>query len=667
LPNVQLYILDKFQSPVPLGVAGELFIGGSGVGRGYVNHPDLTDEKFLPNPFSSEVGKRVYRTGDLVRYCADGMLQFVGRIDQQVKIRGYRIELSEIQTTILLHEGVQECVVLASEVSPGDKRLVAYLVLKKNHTFSISELRDFVKNTLPDYMVPTAFLTVESFPLTPNGKIDYKALPAPFTTNKRGEDFIAPRNELEAQLAKIWEELLEVNPIGINEDFFALGGHSLLSMRMLARIGSSMGKKLPVTIILQHPTIEQLAKAISTVTENDYSLLVPIQTKGTTRPLFLIHSANGNLVAYGELVRELGPEQVLYGIKARGVDGDQIPHSSIEEMATYYLELIKTVQPNGPYQLLGHSMGGLIVYEMARQLQHKGQEVGLVGLLDTYPPFTVQVKLRLPHIYNPFLQKQYVIMLDLFKGKKKPARTEDSVLYFDPVELWNLNEYEQQQFDYIYPKIREIDRLLSEASRKGGGNLESLKDRIVFSNSQPGEGSIEITKQVDENVPMLVQQESTKAVGFLQNLKAKAKRLIEPSKIQNYIWTKLPWLGYYMVDQKTHYLMTQFYRIDKHLPELKIIRLFEFIQIKVNGMIERAYKPQPYTGTVSFFISEEIPETNLQKDLRNWKKIIHGTTESYFVPGDHITLLEKPNVQVLAKKLLECMRESYTPSSDTNK
>jgi amino acid adenylation domain-containing protein len=262
ISNMRLYILDGKLRPLPIGVSGELYVGGIGVGRGYLNEPQRTAEAFLPDPFSTEAGARLYKTGDLARYLPDGNIEFLGRVDHQVKIRGYRIELGEIESLLRQHSTVQDVVVVVREEIPGDKSLVAYVVT--SHGGTETDLRNYLKERLPNYMVPTAFVLLESLPLTPNGKVDRRALPAPEHERlEQNEGFVAPTLPTHQQLIQIWEELLEVRPIGIRDNFFDLGGHSLLALRLISRIEQVFSKKISPNTLLADPTIEQLAHVLT--------------------------------------------------------------------------------------------------------------------------------------------------------------------------------------------------------------------------------------------------------------------------------------------------------------------------------------------------------------------------------------------------------------------
>jgi aspartate racemase len=380
LANRAIYILDQHGHPVPIGVHGHLHIGGAGLARGYLNRPDLTAEKFIPDPFRAEPGARMYKTGDLARYRPDGNIEFLGRVDHQVKIRGYRIELGEIEAVLGQHPAVREAVVLAREDAPGEKRLVAYVVADS----TADELRRFLKDKLPEYMVPAVVVLLEALPVTPNGKVDRRALPVPDRSRPELEKaFVAPRDDLELQLAHIWEEVLGVRPVGVTDNFFELGGHSLLAVRLFALIEKRLGRKLPLTAVFQGATVEHLAGVLrQPVTPGPQNSLVPIQPGGSKQPLFLVHPAGGHVFPYVHLVKFLGPDQPCYGLQARGVEDEQDPHTRIEDMAAWYIQALQTVQPTGPYLLGGWSMGGVVAFEMAQQLHAQGQRVALLALLD---------------------------------------------------------------------------------------------------------------------------------------------------------------------------------------------------------------------------------------------------------------------------------------------
>ncbi len=384
IANTTVYVLDPHFQPVPIGVAGELYIGGDGLARGYLNCPELTAEKFVSNPFSNEPGARLYKTGDLGRYRSDGHIEFLGRIDHQVKLRGYRVELGEIEAALGEHSAVQDNRVVMREAAPGDKRLVAYVVLKEGVIPTSSELRSYLKAKLPSYMVPSTFMTLEAFPLTTNGKLDCDALP-PLRSNDTQQEveLVAPRDETERLLCRIWSQVLGVNRIGIDDNFFAIGGHSLLAAKLFARLDEAFGCSLPLGVLFAAPTIRSLAECYrAPVERKTLSVLVPLRTGGKLSPIFAVPGVFGNVIGFAALARELGSEQPFYGLQSVGLDGTESPVASIEEMATLYLEEMQSVQAHGPYAILGACFGATVAYEMTRQLLAAGEEVGFLGLLD---------------------------------------------------------------------------------------------------------------------------------------------------------------------------------------------------------------------------------------------------------------------------------------------
>ena len=422
IANTEVYLLDEQLQPVPIGARGELYIGGDGLARGYQNLPHLTAERFLPHPFSSQPGARLYQTGDLARYRPDGTIEFLGRIDEQVKLRGLRIELGEIEAVLIQHASVKQTSVIVQEDVPSsirsntlsnipsNKRLIAYVVLHQDQVLrpenispftpypqrgprvphlSISQkLRYFLKERLPEYMVPSTFVILEALPLTPGGKVNRRALPPPDgrhedTYEDTYKEYIAPRNPTEVTLAEIWGQLLNLK-VGIHDDFFQLGGDSLLTMQLVDRIYQQFGRELPLSTLFLAPTIEQLARHLQPDTELLWSPLIAIQSTGSKPPFFCVHPILGTIFPYYELARHLGTDQPFYALQPLGING-QTPHSRIEDMASCYIEALRLVQPQGPYFLGGWSFGGLVAFEMAQQLQSK-QQVALLALLDTPAP-----------------------------------------------------------------------------------------------------------------------------------------------------------------------------------------------------------------------------------------------------------------------------------------
>ncbi|HEX7334998.1 MAG TPA: amino acid adenylation domain-containing protein [Pyrinomonadaceae bacterium] len=378
IANTQLYILDDEGEVVPLGVKGELYIGGAGVARGYLNRPDLTAERFVPDAYTGVRGARLYRTGDLARYRADGQIEFLGRADNQVKLRGHRIELEEIEAVLRGHDAVREVVVLVTDNGQAGQRIVAYVV-RSNTAIGLNDLRAYLHGRLPDYMVPATFVWLDAVPMTTNGKVDRKAL----SSMEPGTDPTLPRDVLELELTRIWEEVLESGPISPKDNFFELGGHSLLAVQLIDKVERLVGLQIPLSSLFEGATVEQMASMLrQRVGKISEQSLVTIQGEGTRPPLFLVHSASGNVMSYIALARRLGSEQPVYGLQSKGLDPDREPTVRVEDMASEYLEELFNVQPDGPYFLAGWSMGGVIAFEMARQLTAQGKSVAPVLLID---------------------------------------------------------------------------------------------------------------------------------------------------------------------------------------------------------------------------------------------------------------------------------------------
>ncbi|GCE62618.1 non-ribosomal peptide synthetase [Microcystis aeruginosa] len=386
LDNIRVYILDENQQILPTGIPGELCIAGVCLARGYLNRPDLTAEKFIEVNLLGR-NERIYKTGDLATWQTDGNIEYLGRIDNQVKIRGFRIELGEIEAVLSQCPDVQNTAVIVREDTPGDKRLVAYVVLTSDSQITTSELRQFLANQLPAYLVPNTFVILDDLPLTPNGKCDRRSLPIPDDQTRKNIPKIGPRNLVELQLAQIWSEILGINNIGIQENFFELGGHSLLAVSLINRIEQKLDKRLPLTSLFQNGTIASLAQLLAQeTTQPASSPLIAIQSQGDKTPFFAVHPIGGNVLCYADLARNLGTKQPFYGLQSLGLSELEKTVASIEEMAMIYIEAIQTVQASGPYYLGGWSMGGVIAFEIAQQLLTQGQEVALLALIDSYSP-----------------------------------------------------------------------------------------------------------------------------------------------------------------------------------------------------------------------------------------------------------------------------------------
>ena len=401
IPDTALYILDSNLNPVSPGEQGELCVSNPCIGRGYLNHPELTSKKFIPNPFDDNFCALLYRTGDMARMREDGNIEFLGRGDQQVKIRGQRLELGEVEALLRQHPSVHACVVTVRGDQPEEKFLAAYIEPAAGHGLEISELRAFMRRVAPAYMVPSVFLVMDSLPLTPNGKIDRLSLPDPFSEISKElptKVYPADTNKGKEQiLADIWKELLNIDYLDLDDNFFDLGGHSLTAVRLFSRIEKAFGVRLPVTTILQAPTIAALAGYIDPGSSGaDDQVLVPICPAGDLPPFYCVHGVGGAILGYRDLVNALGEKRPFYGLQAVGSDEQGGWDSSIEQMASRYVESIRSFQPRGPYQIGGYCFGGVVAYEMACQLERQGEQVSLLGIIEGYLPDSKNCRAPIP-------------------------------------------------------------------------------------------------------------------------------------------------------------------------------------------------------------------------------------------------------------------------------
>ncbi|BAI60305.1 putative peptide synthetase [Methanocella paludicola SANAE] len=378
ISNTTAYVLDEYLEPVPVGVTGEIYLGGDGVSQGYHGRPDLNASAFVPDPFCS--GSMLYRTGDLGRYLPDGNIRFLGRRDSQVKIRGFRVEAGEVNALLGAHPSVKASLIAVNEVR-GERQLVAYVVPLDGRGIEEGDLREHMRAKLPEYMIPVAFIPIETIPLTPTGKVDYLALPVPgdLSHGNGGE----LRDELEYELAEIWEDVLGIDNAGTDDNFFGLGGHSLKAITLCARIGEKLHVKLPVNTIFLAPTIGRMARAIRELKTFNPPLLIK---NGPVRPpLFCIIAIGGTLAEYAPMAAEFEKGRQVYALQMPWHDEGLVP-GSIEELARRLIEDVKAVQPHGPYNLLGYCAGGAVAYEMAARLRSAGEEIGFLGLIDLVPP-----------------------------------------------------------------------------------------------------------------------------------------------------------------------------------------------------------------------------------------------------------------------------------------
>ncbi|MHC0061927.1 amino acid adenylation domain-containing protein [Nostoc sp. UIC 10890] len=575
IANTQIYILDKYLQPVPVGVAGELHIGGVSLARGYLNRPELTQQRFILNPFKRSRGAgeqgsrgetfnsdRLYKTGDLARYLPDGNIEYLGRIDNQVKVRGFRIELGEVEAVLSQHGDVEGCCIIAREDTPGDKRLVAYVVAHQNSTPTISELRQFLKAKLPDYIVPSAFVMLESMPLTPSGKVDRRALPTPDLHSSNSDKYVAPRNQVELELTQIWSRILKVDKVGVKDNFFDLGGHSLLTPYLMAQIKKQFGKDIAIASLYQNPTIEQLATIVPFDSDSKSgSPLVILQPHGSKPPLFCLPGAAGYPFYLYDLARCLGSDQPFYSFQAIAPGEGEELIIQVEDVAARYIQELLVVQPQGPYFLAGHSFGGKLAFEMAQQLLRKGHKVALVAILDTTAPF---------HQKNP------------------------------------------SAFDLDNTKW-----------------LAELADTI----------EVVYGKKMDCSVDTL----------------------------QSMVW-----------EDQLKYVLERLKNADILPPDDEITQLNNMVQLlKANAVVN--YVPQEiYPTKITLLRAKEnvvkVDESNSEilsdilQDLHwGWSKFSAEPVNVHFVPGNHVTMMNLPHVQVLAEQLKSCIEQAQEVRGDEYK
>lgn len=474
IANTQIYILGNEKQLMPRGAIGEIFIGGDCLARRYLNRDDMTAERFIPHPFCDDPNARLYQTGDLARFLPDGNIVFLGRVDEQVKLRGYRIELGEIEVALQEHPSVRDCVVSAREDNPGDKRLIAYVVPHPNSTADDNEWRHLLRTKLPEYMVPSAFIKLDALPLSPNGKVDRRALPAPEIAVRRMEDaFVAPRDRFELALAEIWEAILRVSPIGMTDNFFDLGGHSLLAVRLFAEIEKIYSKKFPLRILFEAATIEQFAQLLQHEGwQPDWSSLVPIRAHGSKPPLFYIPPLNA-VLSFAKLAYRLGSDQPTFGLLASPL-GDHNPFTRMEDEAAFHIEQIRTVQPQGPYYLSGWSYGGLVAYEIAQQLVAQGERVAFLGILDTG-----------------------------FRLKDLRAR----VYYYSRLLKYFVRLRPREQFERVAKRIRMISRIIRHGSKPNeimtgeikGNDWKGDLRRMALYHPRPYPGGVVLFRTRDQD------------------------------------------------------------------------------------------------------------------------------------------------------------------------
>jgi amino acid adenylation domain-containing protein len=592
IPQTQLFILDPQGQPVPIGVAGELFIGVEDAVRGYIHRPDLTQSRFVPNPFSPNGGDRLYKTGDLVRYLPDGNIEYLGRIDQQVKIRGFRIEPGEVEAALSHHSAVQQVAVIVREDTPGDKRLVAYgVTAAAAEPLSTQNMRQFLQQSLPEYMIPAAFVPLEELPLTPSGKLDRRSLPQPDRSElTSASNYVAPCKPLEQQLAEIWAQVLNLEQVGIHDNFFDLGGHSLLAVQLFAQIEALLNHKLPLSILFKAPTIAEMATVIEEKNyDGAWSPLVEIQAGGSKPPLFCMHGGGFNVLIYRSLAQYLGPDYPVYGLQARGLNRDPSAPihdiaACIEDFASDYIQEIRRIQPQGPYFLVGLSAGGNIAFEMAQQLQAAGEEVAFLGMFDSYGPDGLRLHAPLPRLLS---------------------------------SLHYLLRYSVPQF-------------IQKAWAAGlTSTWRTLQTRIQELSARQSASATDQETQPQSTVNSSFQSRSR---SWHHRLNASMDH------ISQFILTHSDW-SFLTPSQQ---LQGQDNSIASNLKQLE----------KKYYQAHKAYVPQPYSGKITVFRAKQFPPGFKVNPQLGWGKVAQAGVEVFLIPGHHLTMMESSK---LAKQVNACL------------
>lgn len=451
IANTSCYLLDAARQPVPAGMPGELYIGGDGVARGYLNRPTLTAEKFIPSPFHA--GRRLYRTGDIAVYLADGTMEFLGRLDNQVKLRGFRIEIGEIEAALERQFAVRQAVVVTRNDVRGDPRLVAYLTVRDGQEVSTEALRHALAAELPSYMLPSAFVLLDDFPLTANRKVDRKALPAPDALSTGIRHYVPPVTAAQRTIAEMWRDLLGIEEVGITDNFFELGGHSLLIAQLQRRLHEHFGADVALSEILARPTVAGIADllgtppAVATSEDSRWNCLVPVQRRGNRTPLFLVvgySSRDATMLVLSRLSAHLDPDQPVYGLRPRWVNGGKT-YRNVREMASECIAEMRIVQPSGPYLVGGYCFAGAVAMEIAQQLIREGEDVRLLALIDTIRPNLIRT-LQIRFIeYRAYFRRRakhvHEVIADILTAKNGSRKAIFSGLITRKLKRFSPNTY----------------------------------------------------------------------------------------------------------------------------------------------------------------------------------------------------------------------------------
>ncbi len=616
--NQTFQVLDEELEPRPEWVPGDLYIGGIGLARGYWKDERKTRASFVVHP---RTGERLYRTGDLGRHLPSGDIEFLGREDFQVKVQGYRIELGEIEATLARHPDVRQAVVSALGEERGSKRLVGYVVA--DDEVDAGDLRQFLLERLPDYMVPVTFVSLSALPLTANGKVDRGALPDPGSGSVQGEGgFVAPRDALELQLARLFEDLLDTRPVGITNGFFDLGGDSLLVVRLVDCVRRDLGAELSLATLIEAPTVELLAEVVRNRAEGNASALVALRTAGERPPFFCVHPSGGGVLCYQDLARSLDGDQPFFGLQSPELDDDEPIPPSVEEIAERYLDETAPVQPAAPYRLGGWSMGGVVAYEMAQQLERQGTPVEVVVLIDTEAPGQQERSLD-----DAALTAWFTRDLGALAG-----RTDGLA----PEELRPLGE--EAQMERVFEWARSAGLLLD------GGERE-----------EPAGSSAPTTEVTPEELRRFLEGR----LGPGRKLRADFIPLADLPRTAAGEIDREELARWASSDGPAPPNPGPGKEPDGGLSPQRIRRLLEVFRSNFRAMLD--YAPQPYPGRVVLLKASETVGENPDDASLGWNRLVPDL-EVHELAGDHYSLLRPPGVEDLAQQL----HASLDPSATTD-
>ncbi|MEM1369095.1 MAG: thioesterase domain-containing protein [Cyanobacteria bacterium P01_H01_bin.15] len=570
--------------------------GGDGLAIAYLARPDLTEKTFVQVLINGR-NERLYRTGDIVRHLSDGNLEFIGRRDRQVKIRGYRIELGEVEAKLLSTSEVEAALVMLREDEPGNKQLVAYLVQKSDNHDAVANIKRELDTQLPNYMVPNNFVVLDSFPLTPNGKVDKQALPAP--DYQRTQKIVIAKDDLERKLVAIWEQVLNRQPIGVQDNFFNLGGHSLLAIKLFAEIEKQFERTLPLAALFQAGTIAELATFIRERRFEEHSCLIPMQTMGERPPLFFLPPAGGHMLVYERLANNLGPDQPMYGLEFQAPANDDAQSSSIQNTVSEFIRAMRQVQPNGPYYLIGLSFGGLLAWAVAEELQRRGESLATIILLDCAAPGTTKRLTGIPR--------------------------------FIAVASW-----------VIYERVRHFWRIYRDGIKK-----RLLSKKCNLESRKPTSSSVQTKDQVQQH--KLQQQ----AQDIVESLKSAHRGNWQ--KWLDYWGARLVTLT------ESKYLVKPIYGGQHYLDDIRDFlddKTLEVLQTKYNLL--KMYQPGPLSCPVLIFRATECIPSLKTSFTMGWESFVQQELKVIPISGSHHTIVTSPKLARLLAHHLDVIHQDQS-------